>query len=408
MSRTIYTLPRGWYTSTRTPLARRTHQPLSRNNYIDYLRNENQMSRVNPVQTPQQKAIMCLVIAAHNEELVLEQTLRSAMHAGMKAEHIYVVDDNSTDATSRIARSVLPRENVMTLRSHNGKGVALSKAAKKFSLTTEYRWVHIADADGAFAPNYFIEFRKNLRVEFAAATGYIRSLPGMRISEYRAYEYTVGMELHRRIQSLLGVISIIPGPTSCFRSDVFDQLNFASHALTEDFDVTLQIYRKKLGKIQFIPEAIAYTQDPPTTKAFVQQITRWNRGVMQGMTRHGIGKKLAPIDAYLSYQLAQGLLLCANIFVWVPYMVATKGGAGFLAVTFLMDVLLTFVIALMAAMRNKRWDMLSAFPIIYALKWVSLGVFIKSFVEVMILRKFRITSGAWANDNTRRYKFAAS
>lgn len=346
---------------------------------------------------------MCLLIAAHNEELVLESTLRSAIAAGMKREHIYVVDDNSSDKTSKVARTVLPRENVVKVR-RSGKGLALAKAARKFSLTTEYRWIHIADADGIFAPDYFTVFRKNLRVRYAAATGYIKSLPGKRVSEYRVFEYTIGMELHRRIQALLGVISIIPGPTSCFRADIFEKLDFTTKALTEDFDVTLQIHRQKLGEIQFIPDAIAYTQDPLTIKAFINQVTRWNRGVMQGMKRHGIGKRLQRIDAYLMYQLLQSLLLFINCFVWIPVMTLTRGGVEFLAVTFLLDVLLTFFINIAVAARSKRWDVVAAFPVIYGMKWIVLGVFIKAFVEVIILGKFKTTDGTWDNEAGRRYR----
>lgn len=388
-------------TRARLSLVRKTYILTNRTQYTTNLAREHAMSRINPITKPQQRAVMCLLIAAHNEALVIENTINSAIRAGMKPEHIYVVDDNSSDDTSKIARTVIPRENVMKVR-RSGKGLALSKASKKFDLTNQYRWIHIADADGAFAPNYFPVFRKGLRVEYAAATGYIKSLPGKRISEFRVHEYTIGMELHRRIQTLLGVISIIPGPTSCFRADVFDKVNFTTQALTEDFDVTLQIYRQGLGNIQFIPEAVAYTQDPLTMKAFINQITRWNRGVMQGMKRHKIGQKFSPIDAYLSYQLGQSLLLFVNAFVWIPFMTA-RGGGSYLAMTFILDVWLSFLINVLVAMKSKRWDTLSAFPIIYGLKWVSLVVFIKAFIEVMILRKFRITNGAWANDSTRRY-----
>lgn len=351
--------------------------------------------------------MICLLIAAHNEELVIGDTIRSAVAAGMKPEHIYVVDDNSTDATSKLAKTLLPKGNVMKVR-RSGKGLALAKAAKKFGLVKEYRWIHIADADGAFAPNYFTVFRANLRSQYVAATGYIKSLPGRRISEYRVYEYTVGMELHRRIQNMLGVISIIPGPTSCFRADIFEKLDFTTKALTEDFDVTLQIYRHDYGRIQFIPEAVAYTQDPLDVKSFVKQITRWNRGVMQGMTKHGIGRHFTAIDGYLSYQLAQSLLLFVNTFIWVPYMTAKRGGLEFLALTFLLDVVLTFMINLAVAMKSKRWDIISAFPVIYGLKWLSLGVFIKAFFEVMVLKKFRLTNGTWENNSGRRYSWRSA
>lgn len=273
------------------------------------------------------KSVMALLIAAHNEELVLEDTLRSAIAAGMKPEHIYVVDDNSNDKTTKIARSVLPRENV-TKVNRSGKGLALKKAGIKFRLSERYRWIHIADADGAFATNYFTAFRREIRVKHAAATGYVKSLPGRHVSQYRVFEYTLGMEIHRRFQSMFNVISVIPGPTSCFRSDIFAQVDFANKSLTEDFDVTLQIHRQKLGKIQFIPEAVAYTQDPLTTKDYCKQITRWNRGIMQGVVRYRVGRKLSPIDLYLVSQILQNLLFFVSYFIWVPYLALSGQGGG--------------------------------------------------------------------------------
>ena len=225
---------------------------------------------------------VALLIAAHNEELVLADTINSAIKAGLKPEYIYVVDDNSSDDTSNIARSILPHENVYKVE-RSGKGLAIKKAAERFDLSSKYRWIHIADADGKFPENYFAVLRSKLRVKNAAATGYVRSLKGKYVSQYRVFEYTVGMEIHRRVQSMFNVIPIIPGPTSCFRADVFAQLDFSSGSLTEDFDVTMQIYRKKLGRIQFIRNAVALTQDPLTVRSFINQISRWNRGVLQVM-----------------------------------------------------------------------------------------------------------------------------
>lgn len=348
------------------------------------------------------KRMLALLIAAHNEELVLENTIRSAIRAGMKPEDIYVVDDCSDDNTTKIARSIVGANNAYKVK-RSGKGLALTKASKKFKLTKRYRWIHIADADGAFSPDYFHIFRRELRVKYAAATGYVRSLPGATVSQYRVFEYTIGMEIHRRFQALTHTVSVIPGPTSCFRADVFEKVNFANKSLTEDFDVTLQIHRQKLGHIQFIPPAIAYTQDPRNLQDFTKQITRWNRGVMQGITRHGIGRQGQRIDMYLSYQVLSNLLFFVNYFVIMPYLALTRHSSGTIAMAFLYDVMMTFGITFLVAARSQRWDIMSAFPNIYGFRWVSLAVFLRAFTEVAILRKFRVTEGAWSTAG-RRYK----
>jgi cellulose synthase/poly-beta-1,6-N-acetylglucosamine synthase-like glycosyltransferase len=345
---------------------------------------------------------LALLIAAHNEEVVIEQTLRSAIRAGMKKRDIYVVDDCSSDATSKVARSVLGRKNVYTVR-RSGKGLALTRGAAKFELAQRYKWIHIADADGAFARDYFHVFRRNLNPKYAVATGYIKSLPGYSVSQYRVFEYTVGMELHRRFQALTHTVPVIPGPTSCFRSDVFMRLDFTVKALTEDFDVTLQLHRKKLGKVQFIPDAVAYTQDPQSVQDFMKQITRWNRGILQGSRRHKIGLGFQRIDAYLSYQILQNLVFFVNYALVMPYIAFRRHSPVLLATLFLFDVITTLLITMMVCVRSRRWDILSAFPQIYALRWVTLFVFLKAFFETTFLRRFRVTENGWSTDG-RRYK----
>jgi cellulose synthase/poly-beta-1,6-N-acetylglucosamine synthase-like glycosyltransferase len=348
------------------------------------------------------KVKLALLIAAHDEELVIEQTIRSAIRAGMEPRHIYIVDDNSSDKTSKIATSIVGPHNVLRV-GRSGKGLALTKAAHEFDLVNRYNWIHIADADGGFAEDYFKIFRNTLRSKYAAATGYVRSLPGSSIGQYRVFEYTLGMELHRRFQAMTHTITVIPGPTSCFRSDVFAKLNFANKSLTEDFDVTIQIHRQKLGKIQFIPKAVAYTQDPRNIADFTKQITRWNRGIMQGIKRHHIGFRRSRIDAYISYQILQNFMLIANYGFVLPYLAHKAHSLDVLAIAFLMDVTLMLSLTFLTAMKANRKDILSAFPQIYLYRWLTLYVFLKSFIEVIIFRKFKASEGIWGTAG-RRFK----
>ncbi|HEX5456697.1 MAG TPA: glycosyltransferase family 2 protein [Candidatus Saccharimonadales bacterium] len=349
--------------------------------------------------------VMALLIAAHNEEIVLANTLNLAIKAGMKPEHIYVVDDCSDDSTGRVARSILGKENVCRVR-RSGKGLALSKGAKKFALSEGYRWIHVADADGGFSKDYFRILRRDLRVKYAAGTGYVRSFPGHTVGQYRVFEYTIGMEIHRRFQALTNTIAIIPGPTSCFRHDIFNRINFANNSLTEDFDVTLQIHRNKLGKIQFIPEAVAYTQDPGTFTDFVRQIIRWNRGIMQGIVRHKVGRRFKMLDSYLTYQLLENFMFFVSYFIFIPYLSLSQHDTNIPALAFLIDVAIIFILTVLVAMKSRRMDILSAFPHIYLFRWISLMVFIKTFTEVVILRKFRDTEGIW--DSSGRYRLQAN
>lgn len=348
------------------------------------------------------KSALSLLIAAHDEELVIGQTIRSAINAGMNPKHIYVVDDNSTDDTSAIAISIIGEKNVIKV-GRSGKGLAITKGAHAFDLVNRYKWIHIADADGGFVENYFKIMRTSLNPKFAAATGYVRSLPGSSIGQYRVYEYTLGQELHRRFQALTHTVTVIPGPTSVFRADVFAKVNFANKSLTEDFDVTIQIHRLKLGKIQFIPRAVAYTQDPRNLSDFTKQITRWNRGMMQAVRRHGIGRRANRIDVYLSYQLLQNFFLLGNYLFVLPFIAYTTQSPNILALAFLMDVAMMFGLTVLMGLKAGRKDIMSAFPQIYFYRFVTLYVFLKAFTEVIILNKFRSSEGIWGTAG-RRFK----
>lgn len=388
------------------PIAPRTVTTLPRRQYVIVDRSGRIAAEYITVETPRETPLnhgkLALLIAGHNEELVIEQTLRSAIKAGMHTEDIYVVDDNSDDQTSAIAESVVGADHVLRV-DRSGKGLALTKGAKHFGLTDRYEWIHIADADGGFAEHYFDIFRDNLRPEFAAATGYIRSLPGSTVGQYRVFEYTVGMEIHRRFQSMTQTISVIPGPTSCFRSDVFAKVDFANKSLTEDFDVTLQIHRQHLGRIQFIPEAIAYTQDPRSLKDFTKQITRWNRGIMQGIRRHHIGFRSSRIDAYLSFQVLQNFMLVFSYGVMMPFLAYHNHSMDVVANAFLIDVATLLGITIAVGVKTNRMDIISAFPQIYLYRWVTLGVFLRAYFEVIILRKYKVTDGVWGTAG-RRFK----
>lgn len=351
------------------------------------------------------KSELALLIPAHNEAIVIESTIRSALRAGMDISDIYVVDDNSTDDTSKLAAAILGKDHVRKVR-RSGKALALQKAIRHFHIIQRYTWVHIADADSTFEKRYFGEFKKHLDPEkYVAATGYVKSLNGGWISQYRAYEYTFGQEVMRRIQHMLGVIPVIPGPTSCFRTDILRYLDFSTHNLTEDFDITLQIHRQKLGKIAFIPTAKTLTQDPKDYRDYVKQVSRWYRGFWQGIIDRKIGRKMQRIDAYLGYQILEMFAYYFNLLVLLPILILSGRGVYAIATTFLIDLAVFFGATLMAAGVHKRRQVIYAFPLFYVLRLTNMVLYVVAFVEVVILRRFRVHTRGWSTEG-RRYEIA--
>lgn len=348
---------------------------------------------------------LALLLPAHNEELIIEATIRSAIAAGQAIEDIYVVNDFSSDQTKAIATRLLGKANVLNVK-RSGKALAVKKAIIKFKIESRYTWLHIADADSIFSQDYFRHYRKKLDPEkYAVAVGFVQSLRGNWISTYRALTYTYSQQVTRRIQARLGMISVFPGPITCFRTDIISKLEFGGASLTEDFDITLQVHRKKLGKILFIPKAVNFTQDPQTLTDFCKQNMRWQRGFFQGVKKHKIGIRGQLIDVSLGFQMLQTVLFLLQIFVLLPYILITTHNWMVIPVIIAADVITNGVISLFASIVAKRWTLIGALPYFYFLRWLEIGIYIIAFVEVMILQRFQDEAIGWSTAG-RRYKLS--
>lgn len=349
---------------------------------------------------------LILLLPAHNEELILRATIESAVAAGQDIDDIYVVNDSSTDATESIALELLGADHVLSVE-RSGKALAVKQAIEHFSLNNRYEWLHIADADSIFSPDYFRQFNKKLdSKKYAVALGFVQSLRGNWISTYRALTYTYSQHIIRRLQSKLGMISVFPGPITCFRTDIIDEIEFGGNSLTEDFDITLQVHRKKLGQIVFIPKAINYTQDPQTLSDFCKQNLRWQRGFFQGVQKYRIGFKGQRIDVSLGFQMFQTLLFLLQIFVLIPMIIAITGNWLIIPVIIAAEIIVNGTVAIFASIAAKRWNLLGALPYFFFLRYLEIAIYFIAFFEVIVFGKFREEIKGWSTAG-RRYKLSA-
>ena len=378
---------------------------------ISILRGDRRKLFVLPTGTPsieheistRKKRKMALLLPGHNEELIIATTITSAVAAGQNIKDIYVVDDDSSDATRSIALGLLGEKNVLTVE-RSGKALAVKKAITHFGIEKQYKWLHIADADSIFSSDYFRIYRKSLHdKKYAVALGFVQSMRGNWISTYRALTYTYNQHMNRRIQSWLGMISVFPGPITSFRTDILSKIDFEANTLTEDFDITLQVHRKRLGGIAFIPKAINYTQDPQSLHDFCKQTFRWQRGFFQGIKKYQIGRKKQRIDLSIGFQLAQTILFLVQIGVVLPLIIVLTGNLVYIPVAIAIDMILNACIALGSSLVAKRWNLMGALPYFYFLHMLEFGIYLIAFFEIIVLGKFKTESKGWDTEG-RRYK----
>lgn len=358
------------------------------------------VSKVGQVNKPRRK--MALLLPGHNEELIIATTIKSAIASGQNKRDIFVVNDASTDATRSIAESLLGKANVLNVK-RSGKALAVQKAIKKFEIEKQYQWLHVADADSIFSPNYFKIYRRSLNPEYAVAVGFVQSLRGNWISTYRSLTYTYSQHFNRRIQSYFNMIAVLPGPITAFRTDILGQLSTDETSLTEDFDISVQIYRKNLGKIKFIPSAVNYTQDPQNLRDFYQQNLRWQRGFFQGVKKYKIGVGRQRIDLSLGFQMLQTILLFVELLVVLPIQLALTHNYKIVAVAIAADFVVNGLIAIGCSVATKRWNLIGSLPYFYFLRWLEVSIYVRAFVEVIVLQRFKSKTMGWSTEG-RRYK----
>ncbi|MBL8121663.1 glycosyltransferase family 2 protein [Candidatus Saccharibacteria bacterium] len=350
------------------------------------------------------KRKLALLLPGHNEEVIIASTIRSAVAAGQALEDIYVVDDDSSDNTRSIAVNLLGEDHVLTVE-RSGKAGAVHQAVEHFAIVSSYEWLHVADADSIFSPQYFDIYRSKLDSDrYAIAIGFVQSLRGNWISSYRAVCYTYGQQVFRRIHAKLKMISVFPGPVTSFRTDILPLLEMHDHSLTEDFDITLQVHRKKLGGMLYIPRAINYTQDPQTLRDFSKQSLRWFRGFFQGIRDYKVGLGKQRIDFMIAFQLFQTVLFVLAMCIIVPIYVALSGNWQYILALIALDYIINSATVLFSAAVTRRWQLLAVLPYLYILRNLELLLFFRAAVEVLVLGLFSSNKQkGWATEG-RRYQ----
>lgn len=253
-----------------------------------------------------------VMIAAYNEEVGIADTLRSVLAQQGPELQVLVVDDGSTDATAAIADDFAftdPRVTVLR-KPNGGKASALNVAADHL----RYPVAVSVDADSALAPGTLAALARHfLDPRVGAVAGDVRVAgPVTSLTQIQNLEYSVGQQLEKRAQDMLGAVSVVPGAAGAFRSDLIRRLRYSHDTITEDMDLTIAIAAEGF-EVRFEPEALSFTEPPVDLRSLWRQRMRWMYGTFQvmGKYRHLVmnarGGRLGWLT--LPYLLVYGLTL---------------------------------------------------------------------------------------------------
>jgi cellulose synthase/poly-beta-1,6-N-acetylglucosamine synthase-like glycosyltransferase len=236
------------------------------------------------------KKSFALIVAAHNEEQVIQDIIHSLNRLDYPKElyDIFVVADNCTDKTAAKSKSagaiVYERFN----KTKRGKGFALEWMFDKiFKLDRKYDSVVIFDADNLASRNFLKEMNNKLCQGFKVVQGYLDSKNPH--DTWMAGSYSIGFWTSNRMFQLsrknLGLSNQLGGTGFCIDTNTLMELGWGATCLTEDLEFTCKLVLNG-HKVGWAHDAVVYDEKPLTLAQSWWQRKRWMQGFADVNSRY--------------------------------------------------------------------------------------------------------------------------
>lgn len=226
-------------------------------------------------------SFVSVVVAAYDEEAVIESTIESLLAMDYPAYEIIVVDDGSNDRTAELLRpyAAAGRIRLIEKRVNEGKAMALNDAIP----VTRGEIVTIVDADIRPAPDtlrHLVSHFAHGRVAAVAGNPQVINTESL-LAKVQATEFASIVSVLRRAQRVWGRILTVSGAVCAFRrSAMVDVGLFDPDMATEDIALTWKLQRR-FYDVRYEPRAVVAMQVPETLRGLWRQRKRWAIGLAQ-------------------------------------------------------------------------------------------------------------------------------
>jgi cellulose synthase/poly-beta-1,6-N-acetylglucosamine synthase-like glycosyltransferase len=274
-----------------------------------------------------------LVAPAYNEETLIDQSARNFLASDYEQLEVIIVDDGSHDETfARLDEAFhlveLPLRGSTALKTAPIRSVHISRTEPRLRVVhkdnggrsdainagisvARGELVVVVDADSLLDPEAITRSIRPFEVHpdsCMAAGGGIRVANGSRIvggrvvtpavSGRRAIgatqvlEYLRGFFATRIAWSEMNGLLIISGAFGVFRRDLLVALGgFSKATLGEDMEMTMRIHHVlrpqwREARVEFVPDAVCWTEAPGTMKGLRSQRVRWHTGLLDNLRMH--------------------------------------------------------------------------------------------------------------------------
>jgi len=372
------------------------HMFLMQGGYLHYLRYEKPIKGWEKENKPLPK--VSILIPAHNEEMVIERTIKAMvrLHYPKDKLEVIVINDNSNDRTEEIASSFAARypfvKVVTTQPPYAGKGKSTALNQGLLQATGEVIVVYDADNTPERMAVYYLvlallnDERAGVVVgKFRVNNAQTNLLTRFINIETICFQWMAQAGRHHWFR-----VTTIPGTNFAIRREILDVLGgWDEKALAEDTELTIRVYN--LGYyIRFFPAAITWEQEPETWRVWWKQRTRWARGnqyvVLKFLTRlFSLKRKAIVFDLiyfFFTYFLFFMGVIISDLLLLASLIFDLELGVGIVSTILWILALFLYVTEVMIALSVEKTELnLKNFLIVlfmyftYSQLWIILVVY---------------------------------
>ena len=274
-----------------------------------------------------------VIVAAYNEERVIESTVRSFLGFDYPEFEVIVANDGSTDGTLERLRKAFDLEpyevfvrhvfpsapvrsiyrsrthpNLVVIDKENGGKADTWNAALNVA---RYRYVCGVDADTVFDPRALLKVMRvavrdparivgvTSQITTAREPERVLALPSGRrrvdggpLAVYQHLDFLRAFLNNRLAWSRFGFMLCSPGGFQIWRRDVLEELGGYSTSFTcEDIELTFRVHEhfRREGRdyqLPCLPDSVGITESPNTYAKLVSQRERWQRVISETVVHY--------------------------------------------------------------------------------------------------------------------------
>jgi len=330
------------------------------------------------------KSDLTVLIPAYNEAAVIGHTLESLLAQTRQPDKILVVDDRSSDETSRIAAEL----GAQVVRPESNTGY--KAGAINYGLPyVETEWLVTLDADTALAPDALEQIvRTAQEQEAGAACGIVLPQRIQTLWERaRFIEYLLAFGMIKPVQDWYRCPMVASGCFSLYRTETIRALGgFPTETVGEDLDLTWRFY--EAGEcVKFVSRAVCYPVEPPNAHFMRKQLIRWSHGFAQNVRLHW--RRILQIPMLRAFVIVACLdSFLAVLYLFMTPLLALARGWRYLVAVSLVDLLLTALPVVWMGCRLKMLrQTLASLPSVFVLRWLNIFYFWRAAALEWVFRR---------------------